>query len=109
MQDDRGKHGQPEKIISIFIHLLSWQEMGAYDIPAMIDKIKEVTGQEKMFYVGHSMGTTGLMAMANQKPEYQETIILANFLAPIAYVDHMTSPIHYLAPFVDSVAVSILI
>jgi len=33
--------------------------MGQYDIPAMMTKVLEVTGQEKIFYIGHSMGTTG--------------------------------------------------
>ena len=33
--------------------------MGKFDIPAMIDKVLEVSGEEKIFYIGHSMGTTG--------------------------------------------------
>ena len=85
--------------------LYSWDEMGKYDIPAMIDQILDKTGQQKIFYIGHSMGTTGFMVMANDKPEYQEHIHLANFLAPVAYVDHMKSPIRYLAPFVHSIEV----
>ena len=80
--------------------------MGKYDIPAMIDKILEVTGETKIFYVGHSMGTTGFMVMANERPEYQEYVHLANFLAPVAYVDHMKSPIRYLAPYINSVQVN---
>ena len=84
----------------------SWDEMGKYDIPAMIDKVVSVSGQEKMFYIGHSMGTTGFMVMANERPEYLEHVILASFLAPVAYVDHMKSPIHYLSPFVGSIEVN---
>jgi len=81
----------------------SWDEMGKYDIPAMIDKILKVTGETKIFYIGHSMGTTGFMVMANERPQYQELVHLANFLAPVAYVDHMKSPIRYLAPYINSV------
>lgn len=81
----------------------SWDEMGKYDIPAMIDHILDTTQQDKIFYIGHSMGTTGFMVMANEKPEYQEKIHLANFLAPVAFVDHMQSPIKYLAPFTHSI------
>ena len=73
----------------------------------MIDLILKVTGQEKIFYIGHSMGTTGFIVMANEKPEYQEHIHLAHFLAPVAYVDHMKSPIRYLAPFAQSIGVSL--
>jgi len=80
----------------------SWDEHGKYDIPAMIDHIIATTEQEKIFYIGHSMGTTGFMVMANERPEYQDKVYLANFLAPVAFVDHMQSPIRYLAPFIDS-------
>ena len=62
----------------------SWDEMGKYDIPAMIDQIISVTEQEKIFYIGHSMGTTGFIVMANDKSAYQDKIHLANFLAPVA-------------------------
>ena len=84
----------------------SWDEMGKYDIPAMIDKVRQVSGQEKIYYIGHSMGTTGLMVMANDRPEYLEHIHMASLLAPVAWVDHMKSPIRYLAPFSTSVGVS---
>ena len=30
---------------------------------------------------------------------------LANLLAPVAFVDHMTSPLHYIAPFAGSIDV----
>merc|ERR1712141_300865 len=79
----------------------SFDETGEFDLPAMIDKVRETSGQEKIFYVGHSMGTTSFMVMANKKPEYQEYIHMANFLAPIAFVDHMKSPLKYVAPFVN--------
>ena len=72
----------------------------------MIDKVIDATGAEKIYYGGHSMGTTSFMVMANKKPEYQEKIILANFLAPIAFVDHMISPLRYIAPFAGSIDVS---
>ncbi len=72
----------------------------------MIDMIVSKTGQEKIFYVGHSMGTTGFMVMANERPEYLDHVVLANFLAPVAYVDHMKSPIHYIAPFANSIDVT---
>ena len=66
------------------ILISSWDEHGKYDIPAMIDQIISVTEQEKIFYIGHSMGTTGFMVMANDKPAYQDKIHLASFLAPVA-------------------------
>ena len=84
----------------------SFDQIGEFDLPAMIDKVIETTGVDKIYYGGHSMGTTSFMVMANRKTEYQEKIILANFLAPIAFVDHMTSPLRYIAPFAGSIDVS---
>ena len=46
------------------------------------------------------------MVMANKRPEFQEKILLANLLAPVAYVDHMKSPIRLIAAFTDSIEVS---
>ena len=46
------------------------------------------------------------MVMANKHPEMQEKILLANLLAPVAYVDHMQSPIRLIAPYADSIEVS---
>lgn len=84
----------------------SFDHVGQYDIPAMMDKIQEVTGAQKIFYVGFSMGTTSFFAMANTRPEYQDKLYMANLLAPVAYVDHMTSPLRYIAPFTDQLDVS---
>jgi len=81
----------------------SFDQIGEFDLPAMIDKVIDATGAEKIHYGGHSMGTTSFMVMANKKPEYQEKIILANLLAPIAFVDHMISPLKYIAPFAGSI------
>ena len=36
----------------------SWAEMGTIDIPAIVDKIIEVTGQEKVTLMGYSQGSS---------------------------------------------------
>ena len=43
------------------------------------------------------------MVTANDSPEYLDYIHMASLLAPVAWVDHMKSPIRYLAPFSNSV------
>ena len=64
----------------------SFDQVGEYDIPAMIDTIRSETGAEKIFYTGFSMGTTTFLAMANTRPEYQEYIHLASLLAPVVTI-----------------------
>ena len=45
--------------------------------------------------------------MANKRPELQEKIILASFMAPVAFVDHMKSPLRLFAPYAYSLEVNI--
>ena len=73
----------------------------------MINKALETTGQDKLFYIGHSMGTTGFMVMSVMHPEMNEKIELASLMAPVAYLGHARSPLHYLAPFADQIDVNI--
>ncbi|KDR10945.1 Lipase 3 [Zootermopsis nevadensis] len=63
----------------------SWHEMGYFDIPATIDHIFATTGQ-KVYYIGHSMGTTILFVMTSTRPEYNEKLRLATALAPVAFL-----------------------
>ncbi|KAL6438007.1 hypothetical protein ACFW04_004350 [Cataglyphis niger] len=70
----------------------SWHEIGIYDLPAMIDHVLETTGQEKLFYLGHSQGTTSFFVMATEVPEYQDKIKAMFAMAPIAYCGRMKSP-----------------
>ena len=46
---------------------ISFKDMGTVDVPAFLDKITEVTGHEKMSYIGYSNGnvqmTYALMMM----------------------------------------------
>ena len=63
------------------------------------------TGQQRIHYAGHSMGTTGMFVAIDERPELADNIIMANMLAPVAYMEHMTSPIRLLAPITDEVEV----
>ena len=65
----------------------------------MIHAVLDGTGFDQVIYGGHSVGTTSFFVMTNKRPELQEKVALANLLAPVAFVDHMTSPLHYIAPW----------
>ncbi|XP_029160371.1 lipase 3-like [Nylanderia fulva] len=70
----------------------SWHEIGTLDLPTMIDYVLQTTGREKLFYLGHSQGTTSFFVMSTQLPEYQEKIEAMFAMAPIAYCGRMKSP-----------------
>lgn len=71
----------------------SWHEMGAIDLPAMIDYVLNKTGEESLHYIGHSQGTTTFFVMGAVAPEYNKKIRGAHLLAPAAYMSSMTSPL----------------
>ncbi|KAL0110379.1 hypothetical protein PUN28_013789 [Cardiocondyla obscurior] len=71
----------------------SWHEIGVYDLPAMIDYVLKTTGREKLFYLGHSQGTTAFFVMASERPEYQDKIQAMVAMAPVAFCSRMNNPI----------------
>ncbi|XP_006831185.1 PREDICTED: lipase member K-like [Chrysochloris asiatica] len=71
----------------------SFDEMAKYDLPATLNFITEKTGQEQLFYVGHSQGTTiGFIAFSTN-PELAKKIKVFFALAPVVTVKYNQSPI----------------
>ncbi|KAK7502443.1 hypothetical protein BaRGS_00006396 [Batillaria attramentaria] len=70
----------------------SWDEMGAYDLPAMFDHVTRVTGQQQIHYVGHSQGT--MIGFAGFSTNVTLAAMVKRFyaLAPVARVGHIRDP-----------------
>lgn len=68
----------------------SWHEIGAYDLPAMIDYIIGTTGETGVHYVGHSQGCTVFFVMGSSRPEYNAKIKTAHMLAPPIFMGNVT-------------------
>jgi len=81
----------------------TWDEMAHYDLPAMIERVLELTGETELYYAGHSMGTTAFMAMHHYRPDIGLKIRLANFLAPVASESAMGGPLGWIAGFMDGI------
>ncbi|CAD7088526.1 unnamed protein product, partial [Hermetia illucens] len=71
----------------------SWHEIGVYDVAAILDFVTNYTGAEKVHYTSHSQGSTVLMVLLSERPEYNSKIASANLLAPIAFLKNLNSPI----------------
>ncbi|XP_045883780.1 lipase member M [Meles meles] len=70
----------------------SYDEMARFDLPAVINFILQKTGQEKIYYVGYSQGTTmGFIAFSTM-PELAQKIKMYFALAPVATVKHAKGP-----------------
>ncbi|KAH9636380.1 hypothetical protein HF086_011237 [Spodoptera exigua] len=78
----------------------SWDEIGRYDLPAMIDYVLKTTKEENLMYIGHSQGTTAFFVMCSEKPIYNKKISLMIALSPIAWMSRAKSPlVRMAAPF----------
>ncbi|XP_062707272.1 lipase 1-like [Aedes albopictus] len=71
----------------------SWHEIGYYDLPGMIDYVLNVTGLNKLQYIGHSQGTTTYFVMSSARPEYNQKIALMTALSPAVVLKRIRSPI----------------
>ncbi|XP_045479798.1 lipase 1-like isoform X2 [Harmonia axyridis] len=80
-------------------------EIAYYDLPATIDYILDKSGQESLFFMGHSIGSTIALILCSLRPEYNKKILLHLALAPIAYVAHKPNLYHKFVfasfPFVE--------
>ena len=60
-----------------------WVDMGENDLPAMIDKVLEVTRFNKLHFIGYDQGGTQMIsAMANDNDYYAEKVDVFAGLAP---------------------------
>ncbi|XP_045424043.1 lipase member K isoform X2 [Lemur catta] len=75
----------------------SLDEMAKYDLPATINFILEKTGQEQLYYVGHSQGTTIAFIAFSTNPELAKRIKIFFALAPVVTVKYTKSPMKILA------------
>ncbi len=61
------------------LSFFSWDEMAEFDVPAMIDYIRDATGYEQIYYVGHSQGTQIAFAKLSSDLEFGKKVKIFNF------------------------------
>lgn len=70
----------------------SVDDIALHDLPAMINHALRTSQQQKLYYVGHSLGATEIFALAASRPEYNDKIKMVYAMAPIVYAAHAKSP-----------------
>jgi lysosomal acid lipase/cholesteryl ester hydrolase len=78
----------------------SWDEMVKYDLDAMFNKIEEVTGQHKIYYMGHSQGTLIMFGKLASDPDFSDRVKRFFALAPVARVKNIEGLLQFLADFI---------
>ncbi|KAL0984130.1 hypothetical protein UPYG_G00137490 [Umbra pygmaea] len=77
----------------------SYDEMAKKDLPAVVNHILKTTGQEQIYYVGHSQGTTIAFIAFSCMPELASKIKMFFGLAPVATASFTSSPMTKLSIF----------
>uniref|UniRef100_A0A8D0C3I2 Lipase n=1 Tax=Salvator merianae TaxID=96440 RepID=A0A8D0C3I2_SALMN len=75
----------------------SYDEMAKYDLPASINFILGKTGQDQIFYVGHSQGTMLAFIAFSTNQELAKKIKIFFGLGPVATVKFSYSPLAKMA------------
>ena len=81
----------------------SFEENGTKDLPASIDYILNKTHFPSLHYIGYSMGTTQYFVFLSELPEYNEKILSAHLMAPVAFLEQD----FYIPPVLSSLATNV--
>ena len=92
------------KKLKIPIFYFSFHEVGLQDLPAMICYVTEYKN-ESLMYIGYSMGTTAFYVMATERSDISSKIRVMISLAPVAFMNHVKTPIRIIAPFANNIEV----
>lgn len=78
----------------------SWDLMGIYDHPAVVDYILPLTGFPKVYFIGHSQGTSSWLVFLSRKPAYNDKVCVSSLMAPIVFLQH--AGINVKTPFLST-------
>jgi len=78
---------------------ISCDEMGIYDVSAMITFITNMRSQPLHTCIGHSNGANCFYIMASERPEIARMVKMMINFGPAIFLKHMQSPIRFLLPY----------
>lgn len=70
----------------------SWDELASNDLSAVVPYVYAQSGQQRLHYVGHSLGTLIAFAALSQRQQLG-MLRSAGLLSPIAYLNKVASPL----------------
>ncbi|CAB3239683.1 unnamed protein product [Arctia plantaginis] len=82
----------------------TFEEIAIIDLPAMIDYALDYTGNQQLYYIGHSQGGTVFLVLMALKPEYNRKIAAAHLMAGVGYQKYFPNgQLKTAARFVDTI------
>jgi pimeloyl-ACP methyl ester carboxylesterase len=69
----------------------SWEDMGNYDLPAMLNYVLQTSGRPTLSYIGHSEGTTQAFVGFSVNQDLARKVSYFGALAPVAFLGDTTS------------------
>ncbi|KAG6572522.1 putative lipase [Phytophthora cinnamomi] len=66
----------------------SWEDMGLYDLPAMINYVRDTSGRPTISYVGHSQGVTQALVGFAANQTLAKSVSYFGALAPVSWLGH---------------------
>ncbi|KAL3250646.1 hypothetical protein MRX96_055430 [Rhipicephalus microplus] len=79
--------------------LRSFDEIGRFDFPAVVDHVLNATGADRLTLVALSQGVTASLVFLSTRPEYNEKVDLVVAYGPVANVSHIGPPLSIGIPF----------
>ncbi|GMF30684.1 unnamed protein product [Phytophthora lilii] len=64
----------------------SWEDMGLYDLPAMINYVQDTSGRAKISYIGHSQGVTQALVGFAANQTLAQSVSYFGALAPVSWL-----------------------
>lgn len=83
----------------------SFHEIAKYDLPAVIDYVLAKTNRTFAHYVGHSQGTTVVLAMLSLFPRYNRKLKTLHLMAPAVYLRNTSTFIKAAVTFYEPLEV----
>ena len=89
-----------------FLDAIRWDEKGRYDVPATIKYVLSFTGQEKLVFIGGSLGATVFFIAMIQQPELNAKIDRMFALGPTSSRRYSKSVYRHMVPYFPRIHVS---
>lgn len=67
----------------------TFHEIAVFDLPPTINFIRKMTNHQKIHLIGHSQGSTVILVLLAERPEFNDYVESGTLLAPVAFLGNL--------------------